>query len=330
MRIKPVIRGLLTYAPPLERLIPKATGGTDTARYCYSVWLRHLVSAHEMGLDTDPRVVAELGPGDSLGMGLAALLSGADTYYGFDVVEYASAPRNRAVLEGLVDLFGARAPIPGPDEFPNVAPALSSYAFPSAILTESRLTASLDAARVAEIRRAVDALGGAGGRAGGRVTLAYRAPWDDPSVVEPESVDLVFSQAVLEHVDDLDATYDALARWLKPGGHASHQIDFFSHELTREWNGHWTIPDFEWKLIRGRRAYLLNREPATTHLDLARGSGLDVVGAIRDERPSEVERVRLAAPFRGISDRDLGTRGLFLVAVKPNRHAEVRRTEVHP
>ena len=54
----------------------------------------HLVMAHRSGLSTQPEVVAELGPGDSLGIGMAALLTGAEVYYAFDVVEYASNQRN--------------------------------------------------------------------------------------------------------------------------------------------------------------------------------------------------------------------------------------------
>src|SRR5689334_3926898 len=53
------------------------TGGSSSARYCYSVWLRHLSMAARLGLNTDPKDVAELGPGHSIGVGLAALLSGA-------------------------------------------------------------------------------------------------------------------------------------------------------------------------------------------------------------------------------------------------------------
>ena len=64
-RIKPVIAGLLTYVPPLQRLIHrKGTGGTNSASYCYGVWMKHLVMLWEQGMRTIPDTVAELGPGD--------------------------------------------------------------------------------------------------------------------------------------------------------------------------------------------------------------------------------------------------------------------------
>jgi len=45
-----------------------------SARYYYSVWLQHLVHAHLNGVREVPRVVAELGPGNSLGISSIGLL----------------------------------------------------------------------------------------------------------------------------------------------------------------------------------------------------------------------------------------------------------------
>jgi len=58
----------------------------------YSLWLRHVVTAYQNGAfhTGPPSVVVELGPGKSLGTGLAALLSGAEKFCAFDVVQYAS------------------------------------------------------------------------------------------------------------------------------------------------------------------------------------------------------------------------------------------------
>ena len=74
----PLIKGFATFVPGLNRLLQVRTGGTGSARYCYSIWMRYLVMAYESGLPTRPDVAAELGPGKSLGVGCAALLSGAN------------------------------------------------------------------------------------------------------------------------------------------------------------------------------------------------------------------------------------------------------------
>src|SRR5438128_2334723 len=90
-----VLRGLGTYMPgcqPVYRLLARGTvhgtGGTEAASYCYSVYLRHLVLAYGSGLPTAHNVVAELGPGNSLGVGLCALLTGANRYLALDAMRH--------------------------------------------------------------------------------------------------------------------------------------------------------------------------------------------------------------------------------------------------
>src|SRR5450631_1044571 len=129
MKIGALARGLATYIPGIATLHRHIThtGGTDSARYCYSVWLRHLIKRYQSGLFIrPPSRVAEFGPGDSIGIGLAALLCGADRYYGLDALPLANLRRNLSVLDELVELFRARLPIPGDVEFPNVRPKLRS------------------------------------------------------------------------------------------------------------------------------------------------------------------------------------------------------------
>ena len=48
----------------------------------------------------------------SLGIGLAALLSGVERYIALDVIQYASDAQNLRIFEGLIALFKDRAPIP--------------------------------------------------------------------------------------------------------------------------------------------------------------------------------------------------------------------------
>lgn len=304
--------GLLTYVPGVTQLAQRVSGGSGDARYCYSVWLRHLVCLAEADLPTDPHTVGELGPGDSLGVGLCAMLTGADHYFACDVRTYADPERNRAVLDELVEMLRARTPIPGPDEYPRANPKLPDYEFPQHVLTDERLAAALDAPRVEAIRRAL-----AGDTApDAPVTLRYVAPWYDRGLVAPGTLDLVFSQAVLEHVDDLDNAYATMHAWLAPGGVSSHQVDFYCHHYAREWNGHWTYPPATWRLIRGRRSYGINRQPLSAHRALLARHGFE----LRNERPnraaSTLARDRLAAEFEHLTDEDLTTRSALLQAVK--------------
>ena len=315
MQIKPraLFKGAATFIPGVMNFANRGSGGTDSPRYCYSVWLRHLVRLAEAGLDTHFETVAEIGPGDSLGVGLAAMLTGANRYFAFDALPHARKETNLQTLDVLVELFSRQERVPGPDEFPEIWPSIVSLEFPGATLGGGRLEAAIQAHRLEAIRRAV------GFGDVGEVEIGYAAPWTDSSILRSEEVDLVFSQAVLEHVEDMAATYDALFRWLKPGGVMSHQIDFKSHGLTRDWYGHWTLPSWIWRLVRGRRSYLINRMPASAHVAAMQRAGFEIVVQVpvRADSPS---RSTLAEEFRDLTDDDLRTSGLFVIARKPPLH----------
>ena len=240
--------------------------------------------ARRGGLNCRPATVAELGPGDSLGVGLAALLSGARRYYAFDVVRSAAGQSNGPMLEELIELFRRREPIPGPEEFPRVGPRPESYEFPADILTDHRMDLALATPRLDAIRRALRVVM-QGPAPGGRqtdasstsgtsvssvadssdVNIRYFAPWYDTTELEPGSVDMILAQAVLEYVPDLGQTYRACHRWLAAGGFVSLTIDYGCHDLFGVWDGHWARGDLTWKLIRGKRPFL-NRRCHGDHL----------------------------------------------------------------
>jgi SAM-dependent methyltransferase len=314
LRVKALLSGLATYLPGYPAM--RATGGTDSARYCYSVWLRHLSLARAAGsMSSMPRHVAELGPGDSIGIGLAALLSGVDTYFAFDVVRYSDLGTNLAIFDELVEFYRQRAPIPGDAELPFVNPKLQSYEFPHALLDDDWLKNSLDPARIADIRASVAQADAEHSR------IRYRSPWTDPSVVCAESVDMIYSQAVLEHVTDIAGVYRSMHRWLKHSGFVSHQIDYRCHGKADTWNGHWTYSDTAWTVVVGRRPYLLNREPHSQHLQLLRETGFNVISETLQRAPSTLRRQQLAPRFRGLSEDDLTTCGAHIVAVVAPRES---------
>lgn len=305
-----ILGGILTYVPVFNRRYRGGVGGTASARYCYSVWMRHLVWAWKNGLNARPCSVAELGPGGSIGMGLAALLSGAERYTALDVVAYSQIEKNLEVYGELVDLFRRAAPIPAADEFPEVKPMLDDYAFPGGLFPPDRLERLLHPDRLERIRTSILNPGGADS------LVSYRVPWNDVEVIQPESLDMIFSQAVLEHVTELESAYRAMARWLKPGGFVSHQIDFKCHNTAAEWNGHWTYSDLEWRLIHGKRVYLLNRAPHSAHLRLLQGEGFEVVCDKVARRVSLIGPDQLSRRFRGMSADDLTASGAFIQARK--------------
>lgn len=301
---------MLAFVPIVSRRWIRRTGGTDSARYCYSVWLRHLVMAQQQGLNSRPQTVAELGPGDSLGIGLAALISGSERYYALDAIPHANTISNLRIFDELVELFRVKEPIPAEDEFPEVKPKLDAYDFPRDILDDDRLQRALNGQRLDRIRTSLLNTGGE------ESVVQYIAPWNDPSRIHEGTVDMIFSQAVLEHVDDLSGTYKAMHQWLKPEGVMSHQIDFRCHNTANEWNGHWAYSDPVWWLIKGGRPFLLNRAPHSTHRALLNIHGFKVIFDRPVPMTSNLSLNDVAPRFRQMTEADLTTSGAFIQAVR--------------
>ena len=258
-----------------------------------------------------PKSVAEIGPGDSIGIGLAALIAGSDRYSGLDVVPYSLSRHNDRVFRTLVGFFQERKPNPSWG-WPNYDHMLDGRFFPSRILDDDLLARSLDGARLEKIAAALQ------GRRSDPIRIAYHCPWTSSASIEPESVDWIYSHSVMEHVDDIEEAYVSMHRWLKPGGFLSHQIDLRSHELFPEWNGHWGVPRWQWRVIRGRRVYLINRLPYSAHSRLVHEL-FDVRLELLREETGGIPDDRFRAPFDRLDRRERHTAGYFVVAVKRQR-----------
>jgi SAM-dependent methyltransferase len=307
-KVPHILKGMLTYVPALNswRLRRGSTGGSSSARYCYAVWLRHLVMLDRHGFNVKGSVVGELGPGDSIGAGLAALLSGADRYVGLDVMPYSATADLEQILTDLAQMFASREAIPGDDEFPLIRPRLASYAFPDHLVHAEALSEKIDKI-MSDLRRGV--------HNGGHVS--YHAPWTSVRDVAPGSLDAIFSQAVLQYLDDLEAAYRAMFTWLKPGGYASHATGFGAVDVSPYWNGHWAYTDLEWRLVRGRREWLMNRRPLSAHMFHARRAGFEVLHLDRECASGGLNVNALSPPFQALDAEDLHTRGAMLILQKP-------------
>lgn len=308
--IKAILEGGLSLLPGSARFFRKGTQGTDSPRYCYSVWLRHLVKTHPYRRTPLDGVVVELGPGDSLGTGLASLLSGAHRYVAIDVVRHSNTDQNIRVFEDLISLFASRAPIPSCREFPGIKPELDDLQFPKEILNDEWMERNLEPDRLKAIADTLVDM------SEGEPLVNYVDPLKARAFISDGSIDMLFSQAVLEHVDDLASVYQTCFAWLKQDGLMSHDIDFKSHGLSPDWNGHWVYPESVWRLIRGKRPYFLNREPCSTQLRLLSESGFELIAEERSSLSNRLRRRQLASRFRDLPNDDLTTAGVFLVAQK--------------
>ena len=134
-------------------------------------------------------------------------------------------------------------------------------------------------------------------------------------------VDLVFSRAVLEHVNDLPASFHDMYAALKPGGIAMHLVDLKSHGLHRSnpldflaW------PSWLWSLMYSAKG-VPNRLRVDAYREAVAQSGFDLIELKPTLLASAVDiravRPQLADRFKSLSDEDLACLGFWLVCRKP-------------
>lgn len=134
------------------------------------------------------------------------------------------------------------------------------------------------------------------------------------------AVDMVFSRAVLEHVDDLEATFSDMVAALRPGAVAIHQVDLRSHGL------HKANPlDFlAWSPTLWKWMYSEKGVPNRWRIDKYRAIIKDLpvellaLEPTKRASPEHLAAVRsmLAAPFQDVTDQDLSWLGFWLLMRK--------------
>lgn len=248
-----VIKSLISCFPHIYSLLSQRVSAEQKGRYCYSVWFRHLAMAMQNGLKEIPHSVLEFGCGGSIGVGLASLASGADKYYACDILHYENQKYDSKVLSTINTLFHSRASIPDNNQFPDLNPKLSDYNYPDFIhpLTLEDIES---------------------------LPIVNATPWYNTDLIPAQSIDFIISQAVLEHVQDLDAAFVAFCSWLKRGALMSHEIDFSSHSRTRNWNDHWQYSAIRWKIINGKYPYSINGKKYSDYIRLFEKHGFKIVG----------------------------------------------------
>ncbi|MHB2153607.1 class I SAM-dependent methyltransferase [Calditrichota bacterium GD2] len=271
-RAFPIIRSFASYFLPNKILKKSGSGGTFRADYCYSVWLRHLVMLHKSKLIRhvdEIKNIAEIGPGDSLGIGISAIFCGINNYYAFDVIKHANSKENIKIAQEIKNLYLKGQDIPYQNGFENTNPKLEDYSFPTSILPDYITDQSYLDKRLKQISKALF-------NKQSEIKIEYVVPWNKLDIEPDIKLDLIYSQAVMEHILDIDYAYHKMYEWLRVGGIISHQIDFKSHEMTKEWNGHWFINDTVWKFLMHGRKYPINRFPLSVHLTSIKNTGFTI------------------------------------------------------
>lgn len=289
----------------------RGTRNTIPASYYYGIWLKHLVIAWNSGYRRIPARVVEFGPGDCFGVGIAALLSGADEYYGLDVLSYSDSQTNLQIFRDMVELFQKRAPRPTKG-WPDFDQYMGKALFPDHILSEEVLEKSLQKDRLQKIELAIKK----SGDSSEEIKIKYIVPWVNNEELEDDSIDFCYSHSVLEYVPNLEFLFDKIHRFLVPNGVMSHQIDLSAHNLSHVWNGHRGFSNFSWNILKGKRPYFLTRNPYSVYKRGIEKMPFEIMTNLRQERTDGLKREKVSSLWKDLSDEDLNTSGAFIQARK--------------
>jgi hypothetical protein len=281
-----------------------------TAKYCYSVWLRHLYLSRSNCISRHPKIVAEIGPGSSIGVGLAALISGSSQYLALEKVHFISNNKILELFDDIVNLFEKNQPIFGPDVFPNLKPFLDSYEFPFSCLELDHLEKALNPVRIENIRKKIEVFSVTGEN---NNVISYIVPWDERPNLKVNNVDMILSQAVLEHVDELEGVYKCMNKWLNTDGIISHQVDFRHHKTSFTWNGHWLYTQKEFDLLRGDESFLVNRLPWSAHKSKIKTNGFNLCFT---KKVISKSIIKIDDCSIDLEPSDLSTSGVYFLAKK--------------
>ena len=136
------------------------------------------------------------------------------------------------------------------------------------------------------------------------------------SSIEPESLSLLVSSTVLEHVSDLDDVCRKIYDSLMPGGVAYHFIDMADHRSFRR-NSEFGPLSFLTEEVAPRNQ---NRLRKSEQLAAHQGAGFDIVNqsSVNAVLDDDI-RSRLVERYRGLDDDDISTIKMHLTVRKPLR-----------
>jgi hypothetical protein len=264
--IKAFIYGFLTFIPGVTTVLrkrkKKSTHSGSSAEFCYALWLSLLVFFKENGVKPELKRIGEIGNGGSFGVGFCAILSGSEEYYALDIEEIFDKDQNLKLLDDIVLLFKKRTAIPNKFNVLNIK--INKYEYPEDLINPLFLQKEI----ISEIRN--DILNGFKGSNRIRIIMNWH-------ISNSLNLDFVFSRAVMEHVFDPNVVYGGIYSQLNQNAYMFHDIELHSHGITKKIDGHYHIPTFVWRIIFGKRTYMLNRWDLEKHLVFIVEAGFKVL-----------------------------------------------------
>jgi SAM-dependent methyltransferase len=214
----------------------------------------------------------------------------------------------------IVRLLGKRATFRLINSLEKHIPTIASLAGESADIIHARLL---------ELRRPKSL-----GELLSKSNIEYFAPADGRATgLEPNSIDLVYSNSVLEHVprEVISGLMEESFRVLRPGGLAMHNVGCNDHyaffDKSISFVNYLQYEERDWRLWNNSLQYQ-NRLRAPEFLELAMQAGFEVINNRTHVRPGTLEALaglRVAPQFERFSRDELTATTTDFIVRKPER-----------
>lgn len=101
----------------------------------------------------------------------------------------------------------------------------------------------------------------------------------------------------------------------------THLVDFTSHDTATSWNGHWSYGPLQWRWLRGRRLWFLNRVPPSEFVRLCVASGFLVERVVKlpyEGNRKSLSKENFAKRYRYMSSEDSKTGQAYILCSAPS------------
>ena len=127
---------------------------------------------------------------------------------------------------------------------------------------------------------------------------------DSKYLLPENTVDFIYSCAVLEHVHNLDNSFSEMTRVLKHGGIMNHQVDLRDHIFSQDSLWFLNMSDFWFKALFSKTGEYVNRKRFSFYEDMAKKYGLEIINIEKKHFFEKEISSKLTEKF---SDSDLRT-----------------------
>ena len=310
---KQLVAGILTRIPYVNRIILKRfyknTGGTIDADYCLLVWGKHIDLLLKNNWKPKCKSVLELGPGDSLGVGIVAVLSGVKSYCAVDVLSYDVISKSILVLNQLKGIIESGQTI---EENEKIKPHFDSTAeWVNKFLINLRQNEDLKLL-FSKIELDLNNLFDTNYKCN---YIKY-LPLDKYLTSSDGRFDLIFSQSVLEYIGELVPAFQKMHVQLNSNGWISHEVDLSCMRTSDRWDGHWSYPNWLWKIMKGKRPFFINRFTCDFYSKELEKSIWRNVKFLSYKKAIQTPKNELAKDYKILEDETLQTASIYFIAQK--------------